>query len=46
MFREPNPMDPFDDVKRWYAGLWPVQRWGVWMAAAVIAWAAFKWITR
>ncbi len=29
--RQPNPLDPLDDVKRWFADLWPVER-----AAAVL----------
>ena len=44
MKRSPNPMDPLDDVKRWFAELWPVQQCalivGVLAALAVlVAWA-------
>jgi hypothetical protein len=31
-------MDPFDGFKRWYRELWPMQRVGVWLCAAVIVW--------
>ena len=45
MYRAPNPMDPFDDIKRWYAALWPLQRVAVWLCCAVFMYAAFKWVT-
>ena len=45
MYKSPNPMDPFDSFKRWYRELWPLQRVGVWLCAAVAAYAAFGWIT-
>jgi hypothetical protein len=46
VYKPPNPMDPFDGFKRWYRELWPMQRVGVWLCAAVIVWAAGFWITR
>jgi len=46
MFREPNPLDPFDDIKRWYAALWPLERCAVQLAAAVVLLAVAVWVTR
>ena len=46
VYREPNPMDPWDPFKRWYAGLWPMERCAVWMAAAVVVAVVAFWITR
>jgi len=46
MMRSPNPMDPFDNVKRWWAELWPIQQLGVVIAAAVVLWALSLWIFR
>ena len=45
MYQHPNPMDPWDPVKRWYRTLWPLQRVGVWLCCAVAIYAAFRWIT-
>jgi hypothetical protein len=45
MYQHPNPMDPFDGVKRWYRGLWPAQRVGVWLCCAVAVYLAFQWVT-
>jgi len=45
VYRQRNPMDPFDDVKRWYAALWPLQRVAVLLCAAVIVYLLFQWIT-
>jgi len=45
VYKHPNPMDPWDPVKRWYAALWPMQRVGVWLCCAVVIYAAFRWIT-
>jgi len=45
VYQSPNPMDPFDDIKRWYRTLWPLQRVGVWICAAVITYAAIRWVT-
>jgi len=45
VYKPPNPMDPFDGFKRWYRQLWPLQRVGVCVCAAVITYAAIKWVT-
>jgi hypothetical protein len=45
VYQTPNPMDPWDPVKRWYRTLWPAQRVGVWLCCAVIIYLAFRWIT-
>jgi len=45
VYRSPNPMDPWDPFKRWYRQLWPLQRWGVWICAAVVMWALLLWVT-
>ena len=45
MYQEPNPMDPWDPFKRWYRTLWPVERCAVWITAAVLVYAVFKWVT-
>lgn len=45
VYRPPNPMDPFDDVKRWLRELWPMQRWLVYAACAAVIWLALLWVT-
>jgi len=45
VYKHPNPMEPLDPFKRWYRELWPAQRVGVWICAAVIVYIAFKWVT-
>ena len=45
VYRPPNPMDPFDDVKRWLRELWPLQRWLVYAACAAVIWLALLWVT-
>ena len=45
VYKHPNPMDPFDGFKRWYRSLWPAQRVGVWLCAAVVIWALLLWVT-
>jgi len=42
--RQPNPLDPLDDFKRWFHELWPIQQLGViagiiMCAAVLILWA-------
>jgi hypothetical protein len=43
-------MDPFDDIKRWYRELWPLQRVAVMLcaaaSAAVLTWLMLLWVTR
>ena len=50
MYREPNPMDPWDDIKRWLAALWPAERVAVVVCAALVAaaliWLMLMWISR
>ena len=43
--RPPNPFDPYDDVKRWYDQLWPIERLGVWLCSAVIILLLLMWVT-
>ena len=43
--RPPNPFDPFDDLWRWYAELWPAQRVAFWLAIALVVLAAALWVT-
>ena len=45
VYKHPTPMDPLDPFKRWYRGLWPAQRVGVWICAAVLVYVAIKWVT-
>ncbi len=42
--RQPNPLDPLDDVKRWFADLWPMERAaavlvGIAVVVALVLWA-------
>jgi hypothetical protein len=46
MQRSPNPMDPLDDVKRWYADLWPLQRVGFWAAMVAAVALLLLYVTR
>ena len=46
VYQEPNPMDPWDPLKRWYAALWPAQRVGVWLCCAAVTAAVAVWVTR
>ena len=50
VYREPNPMDPWDDIKRWLAQLWPAERVTVVVCAALVAaaltWLMLMWISR
>lgn len=46
MQRSPNPMDPLDDVKRWYRDLWPMQRVGFWLGVITAAVLLVLWATR
>jgi len=50
MYREPNPLDPLDAVKRWFHELWPAQRVaavvGAAASAAVLTWLMLLWVTR
>ena len=45
MYKHPNPMDPWDPLKRWYRELWPAQRVAVWLCAAVVIYAVVLWVT-
>ena len=45
VYKHPNPMDPLDPFKRWYRSLWPAQRVGVWLCAALVVWALLLWVT-
>ena len=45
VYKHPNPMDPLDPFKRWYRQLWPAQRVGVWLCAALVVWALLLWVT-
>ena len=50
MYREPNPLDPLDAVKRWLRELWPAQRVAVMLgtaaSAAAVIWLMLLWVTR
>lgn len=46
MKRSPNPMDPLDDVKRWYSELWPMQRVGFWAAITAAVVLLLMYVTR
>ena len=50
MYREPNPLDPLDAVKRWLRELWPVERVAVMLgtaaSAAAVIWLMLLWVTR
>jgi hypothetical protein len=46
MQRSPNPMDPLDDVKRWYRDLWPLERVGFWAAIAAAVLLLLLYVTR
>ena len=50
MYREPNPLDPLDAVKRWFHELWPAERVAVMLgaaaSAAVLTWLMLWWVTR
>lgn len=41
--RQPNPLDPFDDVKRWLAELWPIERVAVYLGLAGLVWVLIAW---
>lgn len=46
MIRQRNPLDPLDDVKRWWAELYLLERLGVFAAAAVILTLLSLWVFR
>ena len=46
MQRSPNPMDPLDDLKRWWESLWPVEQLGAIIAAAAVIALLGLWVFR
>ncbi len=44
--QQPNPFDPWDDVRRWYRSLWPTERWAVNTVFAAIIVVLLLWTTK
>ncbi len=46
MIDPPNPLDPWDQQRRWLRGLYPAERWLVLAAAAGIMTLLVLWAIR
>lgn len=44
--RQPNPLDPLDDYKRWWRELYLLERVGVCVCAAVVVTILALWVSR
>jgi hypothetical protein len=43
--RQPNPLDPLDDVKRWFADLWPMERAAAVLVLLAVIAVLLLWVT-
>lgn len=44
--RQPNPLDPLDDVKRWLDNMWPIERVSVYLLTAAAVLLLLLYVTR